>query len=178
MTTPFLGEIKIFAFNFAPKGWVTCSGQLLAINTNQALFALLGTTYGGNGQTTFGLPDLRGRMPMHWGSYPGLTSRTIGERAGTETVTLLTSQLPAHNHSAQARTDANVASPGPAAVWGGGTDPLYAPPVAADRKAAAGGLLANTSLNPTGGSQAHPNLPPALVVNPCIALVGIFPSRN
>src|SRR6187549_3017598 len=99
MAEPFLGEMKFIAFNFAPKGWALCNGQFLPINQNQALFSILGTTFGGNGQTTFGLPDLRGRVPMHPGNGPGLTPRTLGEQLGTETVTLLAGNVPSHTHA-------------------------------------------------------------------------------
>src|SRR3954453_18765030 len=112
MSEPFIGEIKLFAGNFAPRGYALCNGQLLAISQNPALFSILGTTYGGNGQTTFGLPDLRGRVPMHAGQGPGLTPRSLGEQSGTETVTLLSTQMPAHSHSLTAdNNSADVTDP-------------------------------------------------------------------
>ncbi len=169
MSTPFLGEIRPFGFNFEPSGWAFCDGQLLPIAQNTALFSILGTTYGGDGQVTFALPDLRGRAAVHPGS-----STQLGDRGGAETVTLQANQLPAHGHRVMASADL-VTAAGPAdAVLGakgrGGVD-IYA---------AAGNL---TRLNPgavesTGTGQAHDNLQPSLTVNFCIALEGIFPSRT
>ncbi len=165
MSTPFLGEIKIVSFIFAPKGWAECIGQLLPINQNQALFSLLGTTYGGDGQTNFALPDLRGRVPFHTGN-----TLTLGQRGGEEAHTLNITELPAHNHvPAGSSNAANAAAP-TGNVWATLTSAGYA-------------AASNTSLNPasitnTGGSQAHNNQSPFLVLNFCIALQGIFPSRN
>jgi len=170
MTNVFVGEIRLYGFNFAPRGMAQCNGQLLAISQNTALFALLGTQYGGNGQTTFGLPDLRSRVPIHQGQGPGLSQYVMGEQAGTETVTLLSTQMPAHNHLHNAaNTDATDSSPQnnvPAVIPSGGYT-----------------TTANTQMNPAaianaGGSQPHSNLQPFLTINFCIALVGIFPSRN
>ena len=166
MAEPFLSEIRIFSFNFAPQGWAMCNGQLLAINQNQALFALLGTTYGGNGQTTFGLPDLRSRVPMHVGD--GLT---LGERAGEETHTLIINELPAHTHQAFASGNGPTVAPPTANFWSTNTGfTSY-------------GSVGDTAMSPqslsnTGGSQAHENRSPFLTLNYCIALVGIFPSQN
>ena len=165
MSTPFLGEVKIFTFNFAPKGWAFCNGQLLPINQNQALFALLGTTYGGNGQTTFALPNLQGRVPFHFGNF-----HSLGEVGGETAHTLSLSELPAHAHTPVG------SSSGPSAASPAGN--LWA--------ASSGGgyeASANTSLNPasitsTGGSQPHDNMSPYLVLNFCVALQGIFPSQN
>jgi microcystin-dependent protein len=174
MADPFLGEIKIFAGNFAPRGWALCVGQLLSIQQNSALFALLGTTYGGDGRLTFGVPDLRSRAPVHRGQGPGLPDVQIGERAGAETVTLLSSHMPAHGHGVTASGDLAGATSAAGAVLGakgrGGVD-VYA----------TGGSL--TSLAPgsggnTGGSQPHPNMQPSLTLNFIIALDGIFPSRD
>lgn len=168
MSEPFLGEIRMFGGNFAPRGWAFCDGQLLPIAQNTALFSLLGTTYGGDGQSTFGLPDLRGRFPMHEGQGPGLTPRSLGAVAGAEAVTLIASQMPAHNHTVGASTgEANDVIP---------TNGYLA---AGNQYSAS----ANTSLNPAalgvaGGSQPHDNMPPYLVVNFIIALEGIYPSRN
>lgn len=174
MSEPFIGEIRMCAFNFPPRGWATCDGQLLAINQNQALFSLLGTTYGGNGTTNFALPDMRGRAPCHWGTGPGLPPMSIGERAGAESVTLITSQLPAHGHGVRASTDLASATSPAGALMGakgrGGAD-VYAP---ANNLTA----LASSGVGPTGGGQAHDNMQPSLVVNFVIALTGIFPSRN
>jgi len=165
MTEPFLCEIRIFSFNFPPKNWAFCNGQFLPINQNQALFSLLGTTYGGNGQTTFALPNLRGRIPIHVGS--GFTQ---GQAAGAETSTLTSSQMPSHNHFLNASRD-SANSSNPANAFLASANSLYADPSNL------------TTLNPetvsnVGGSQPHTNMQPYLVLNFCISLVGIFPSRN
>ena len=169
MSDPFLAEIKLFAGNFAPRGWAFCNGQILSIAQNTALFSLLGTTYGGNGQTTFALPDLRGRVPVHPGQGPGLSNVTLGQAAGSENVTLQQTQMPAHGHLV-------AASNGGA----GGSRP-------AGNFLAAGGSYAaasdGTTMNPgmvqnTGGSQPHENRQPYLGLNFIIALEGVFPSRN
>lgn len=172
MAEPFIGEIRMFGFNFAPSGWATCDGQLLSIAQNTALFSLLGTQFGGNGQTNFALPDLRGRVPLHQGQGPGLSPRTMGESSGSEAVTLLSSQLPAHTHPFTppcSTDDPNAGSPKnnfPASV---GT-PIYA--------TTANGNMGAGTTGPAGGSQPHSNLQPFLTVNFCIALQGIFPSRS
>jgi microcystin-dependent protein len=181
MSEPFLGEIIIFAGNFAPRGWALCDGQLLPISQNTALFSILGTTYGGDGRTTFALPDLRGRAPMHAGQGPGLSDRRLGEQSGTETVTLTTAQIPAHTHTGTVQLNCNSQqgnSPTPTgnfpAADGSGYSADYAAASNAQMAAAGGtATLANT-----GGGQAHNNLQPYLVVNYIIALQGIFPSRN
>jgi microcystin-dependent protein len=167
MGTPFLGEIRIISWNFPPKGWAFCSGQLLPINQNQALFSILGTTYGGNGQTTFGLPDFRGRTPIHPGS-----GFVLGERAGEEFHTLIQSEMPAHNHPAQA-SGANANSANPV------NDYLAAVPSFLYRPSASNPTnLHPASITNVGGSQPHENRQPTLVLNFIIALVGVFPSRN
>lgn len=169
MATPFIAEIVMFGGNFAPRSWAFCSGQIMSIAQNTALFSLLGTTYGGNGQTTFALPDLRGRVPMHPGSGPGLTPRSLGEQSGSETVTLQTTQIPAHNHLLNANNAAaNDTIPNGAFFSEGSIYTTNA---------------ANAQLNPaaisnTGGSQPHNNIQPFLCVNFIIATQGIFPSRN
>ncbi len=169
MSDPFLGELKLMSFAFAPKGWALCNGQILPINQNQALFSLLGTTYGGNGQTTFALPDLRGRTPLH-----SSTSVALGQMTGQEGVTLTSGQMPAHNHMLNGTSDlANASVPGgalPAAKGRGGIT-RYAP---------AGGntVMGTSSLASTGNTQPHPNMQPYAVLSWAIALVGIFPSRN
>lgn len=166
MGTPFLGEIRIVAFNFPPKGWAFCSGQLLPINQNQALFALLGTMYGGNGQTNFALPNLQGRIPVHNGS--GFVQGQQGSEAAH---TLLLSEMPAHNHTVNASSNpADQGSP-QSNNWALGSANAYStsPPDA---------TLAPQAINLAGGSQPHNNLSPYLVLNFCIALQGIFPSRN
>ena len=169
MSQPFLGQIQSFGFNFAPRGWALCNGQLLSIAQNTALFALLGTTYGGNGQTTFALPDLRGRCSLHFGQGPGLTNRDLGEVSGTETVTLTTNQMPQHNHTMNASSATKVGSAPAGNVFGGA--PIYI-------SGAPDSVMAPASIGMTGGSQPHPNMEPYLVINWCIALEGIFPSRN
>lgn len=178
MSQPYIGEIRAFGFAFAPKHWAFCNGQLLAINQNQALFSLLGTYYGGNGTTTFALPDLRGRAPLHYGQGPGLSYYAIGEPTGTETVTLLNSNMPSHNHLWAANAAAgDVASPANAFL-AGAVDNTSAPKTT---YGSAGGPivpLAPTMLGSTGSNFAHQNMQPYLVLNYCIALSGIFPSRN
>ncbi len=170
MAEPFLAEIRIMSFNFAPKGWAMCNGQLLPINQNQALFSLLGTTFGGDGRVNFGLPDLRGRTPIHVGS-----GHTLGERGGEQAHTLSVAELPNHTHVAQANNSAaGTADP---------TNAFLAQPPAAL------GSIYTTTLNPlvamnpaavttVGGSQAHLNMQPFLTLTFCIALQGIFPSPN
>lgn len=174
MTEPFVGEIRILACNFAPDGWAHCDGQLISISQNTALFSILGTTYGGNGYTTFGLPDLRGIAPMHAGQGQGLTNRNLGETGGAQTVSLVASQIPAHAHAAMASTAPGNASVAAGNTWAAaqiGRTPvrMYAPP---------GGTpaaLSPQAAGPTGGGQPHNNMPPYLVLNFCIALSGIFP---
>lgn len=165
MSEPFLSEIKIVSFNFAPKGWALCNGQFLPINQNQALFALLGTTYGGNGQTTFALPNLRGQVPIHMGN-----GHTLGEAAGTTAVTVNIQQLPTHTHIAQASATNGNQPVVPGAVLAAANN-LWTNP---------SGLttLVPQTVTSVGGSQPHNNMMPYLVLNFIIALQGIFPSRN
>ena len=164
MSEPFLSEIKIVSFGFAPKGWTTCAGQLLPINQNQALFSLLGTTYGGDGRVNFGLPNLQGRVPMHMGS-----GHTLGERGGEQNHTLLITELPAHNHTWNVLTT-NAATESPTGnLLGGGQ--FYN--TGGSQVAMGPGQMSNT-----GGSQAHLNMQPYLALNYIIALQGIFPSQN
>jgi len=171
MSEPFVGEIRMFAGNFAPRGWAFCDGQLLAVSQNDALFSLLGTIYGGDGRTTFGLPDLRGRIPLHQGSGPGLSERRLGSKGGEEKVTLTTNQLASHSHDWNANTaDANSPKP-QGTVLAAGTPRLFNP---VDQNTD----LASTTLANTGGSQSHTNLMPTLCINFIIALVGIYPSRQ
>jgi microcystin-dependent protein len=161
----------IVPYNFAPDGWLLCEGQLLPINQYSALFSLLGTTYGGNGTTNFQLPDLRGRFPMGGGSGIGLTPRVLGEVAGSETVTLTVGQLPAHSHSIIASDiEANVSSPSNAVMAGKARVPLYATIGSAD--------IAMAPTASTGGNQPAPIVPPFVVFNYCIALEGVYPSRD
>ena len=169
----FLGEIRMFAGNFAPTGWAFCQGQLLPIAQNQALFSLLGTTYGGNGTTTFALPDLRGRVPVGFGQGPGLSNRVIGEQFGSELVTLNINQMPSHNHTVNAvTTEGNQNLP---------TNSLPANTKTLDKEysnANANTTMKATMVNPTGGSQPFGVSQPSLGVNFIIALQGIYPSRN
>jgi microcystin-dependent protein len=170
---PFLGEIDLVAFNFSPKGWAACNGQLLPINQNQALFALLGTTYGGNGQTTFALPDLRGRHAIGFGQGSGLASYSQGQVGGEESVTLTVGQLPAHTHTAQA-SSAPGTSPGPGGNYWASQNQVFLYSNAPSGTTA----MAASAIGATGGGQPHDNMPPYLVLNYIIALQGIFPSRN
>lgn len=171
MASPYLAQISLFAGNFAPRGWMFCNGQTLPIAQYSALFALLGTTYGGNGQTTFQLPDLRGRVPLGNFQGPGLSNYSLGQQGGTETVTLLSTQIPAHNHPLQASTAApSTPTPANASL-----------PTGSSRIYAAGGAsqaLNLSSIGNTGGSQPHPNMQPYLALNYIIAVEGLFPSRN
>lgn len=186
MSTPFLGEIRTFAGNFAPKGWASCSGQLLSIAQNNALFSLLGTDYGGDGITTFALPDLRGRAVIGQGQGPGLSPYSVGQQTGAETVTLIVSQIPSHTHDVRAFTAA-ATSPDPsglALAQPGDANPeapqvgkslFYLNPAIGSPNTAA--LPADT-IQPAGGSQPHENMSPYLALFYIIALQGIFPSRN
>ena len=164
--------IQAFGFNFAPRLWAQCDGQLLPIAQNQALFSLLGTQYGGDGRTTFGLPDLRGRLSLHQGNGPGLTDRRIGQKGGAEEVSLTAAQLASHNHGAK---------PGGATIDADQAAPTNNYPASVASNAYAGGT--NTSMGAfttenTGSGQGHNNMQPYLVINWCIALQGIFPPRN
>ena len=176
MSQPFLGEIRLFGYTFAPRGWMDCNGQLLAINQNDALFALLGTTYGGDGQNTFAVPDLRGRIPISQGQGPGLSNHVIGELAGTETVTLAASQMPNHSHVANATTAAATLSTANGALLGAVSgDTLYT----SDATGLTPGVMAASSISVgAGGNQPHENCMPTLTARFCIAVEGIFPSRN
>lgn len=176
MSQPFVGEIRMFGFGRVPTGWQACDGSLLAISEYETLFALVGTTYGGDGQTTFAVPDLRGRVPIHQGTGPGLSPYVIGEIAGTETVTLVAGQMPAHTHAVQATSAAaTTATPGntvmPGAVSG---DTMYA----TDITGLTGIPTSPQSVGPDGGTQPHENCMPTLTVQYCIAWAGIFPSQN
>ena len=174
MSEPFIAEIRIFAGNFGPRGWAFCDGQLLPIQQNSALFSLVGTTYGGDGRTTVGLPNLQARAPMQPGTGPGLTTRRLGQIGGVETVKLTELQMPSHNHALRGRAnDADTEDPGNAILArsaplgdqqykiGGQTVPMHA-----------------SALDTTGGTQSHNNMPPYLVLNFIIALQGLFPSRS
>lgn len=177
MSNPFLGEIRMFAGNFAPTGWAQCNGQLLPLSQNTALFSLLGTMFGGDGRSTFALPNLQGCAPMYFGQGAGLSFRDEGETGGEQSVTLLQTEMPSHAHSVSGTESAGTQNDPAGAVWGvsgvqrGGV-PLYA----------AGGGGSQTTMSPlafgiSGGSLPHNNMPPYLVVLFIIALQGIFPSR-
>jgi microcystin-dependent protein len=167
MAEPFLSEIRLMSFDFAPKGWALCNGQLLPINQNQALFSLLGTTYGGDGRVNFALPDLRGRVPIHTGS-----GHTLGERSGEQAHTLSLAELPQHTHAVNASSIATGGTASPNGTFLGGANNAYHAPSGALTT-----LRADTILN-VGGSQAHLNMQPFLTLTFCIALQGIFPSPN
>ena len=172
----FLGEIRMFAGNYAPRGWARCDGQLLQISSNAALFSVLGVTYGGDGRVTFALPDLRGRAPIHAGNGPGLTPRMLGQYGGTEYVTLTEAQIPSHSHTVQINTDSTVAT---------SDNPKNMIPA---RNAAATpqyGENTNSTMNSnvvsagnTGGSQSHPNMQPFITINYIICIEGLYPPRN
>ena len=174
MSEPFLAEIRMFGFNFAPRGWAFCDGQILPINQNQSLFSLLGTTYGGDGRTSFALPDLRSRVPIHVGAIPGGNNHTLGSESGEERHVLSVSETPAHNHSLNLTSDdGDVPIPDDThlAAFNNGyidntVDPSNLNP------------LRNDSLTIAGSSQAHENMQPSLAVQFSIALQGLFPSRN
>ena len=178
MSEPFIAEVRIFAGNFAPRSWAFCNGQLLPVAQNTALFSLIGTTYGGDGRTTTGLPNLQGRAPMHPGRGPGLTSRRLGEKVGVETVTLTEAQIPSHSHTL--RVDATGANPI--------HDPSTTTSIANSRPSNSNLYQTNTTANlvdlasaavsTTGGSQAHTNIQPYLTLNFIIALQGLYPSRS
>ena len=171
MSEPFIAEVKIFAGNFAPRGWAFCNGQLLPIAQNTALFSLVGTTYGGDGRTTFGLPDLQGRAPMHPGNGPGLTNRRLGESGGNGTVALSESQMPTHRHVPQSATSHGEESSPVNHTWA----PHEMGESFTERTNAA---MKPTVLTATGGGQPHNNIQPYLAINFVIALVGLFPSRS
>ena len=178
---PFLGQILMFGGNFAPRGWAFCNGQLLSIAQNQALFSILGTIYGGDGRTSFGLPELRGRVPVHAGgsSGPGLTNRPLGSRGGSQTNTLFSSQLPSHNHGVQLTAEGNVATEA------NPTNNMLAVPVGGERVYAPDDTAAEVVMNQksirqdnVGSNQPVNNMQPYQAVNYIIALQGTFPSRN
>jgi microcystin-dependent protein len=174
MSTPYVGEIRMFGGSFAPAGWAFCSGQIMPISENDVLFTLIGTTYGGDGQETFALPNLMGRVPIHMGQGRGLSNYIIGEMAGTETVTLTPQQIPAHNHTAQAQSGSGNQSSPQGGVWAAASTSIYtttAPTPPSNNF--------NTSLiNLAGGSQPHENMMPYLTISFIISLFGIFPSQS
>jgi microcystin-dependent protein len=174
MSDPFIGEIIMFGGNFAPRGWALCNGTLLPISSNSALFSILGTTYGGDGRTTFGLPDLRGRYAMHPGNGPGLSQRRLGEKSGSESTTLNTNQLPAHTHTGKVRATGNGANTNDPTDNGLGLAEIYSDQ-AETLNLGPDSLSIDSS---GGGGQSFNNVPPFQCVNFIIALVGTFPSRN
>jgi microcystin-dependent protein len=173
---PFVAEIRIFPFNFAPKGWAFCDGQILPLSQNTALFSLLGTTYGGDGKSNFALPNMQGRAPMHPGQGPGLSLHDLGETGGEETVTLLESEIPSHAHSLLSDNNDDGDSPSPQnASFAGipaGSPPVYALPSATKT------AMNPQALAPAGGDQPHNNMSPYLTLNFCIALQGVYPPRT
>ena len=173
MAQPYVGEIRMFAGNFAPAGWVFCDGQLLPISENETLFNLIGTTYGGDGQSTFAVPDLRGRIPIHAGTGPGLSSRILASSGGAEEVTLTVNQIPAHSHVVLA-SGAAASSGNPSGNVSATTSPtnVYSTSLQTAQN------MNNAAIAPAGGSQPHSNLMPALCVNFIISLFGIFPSPS
>lgn len=173
MSDQFLGEIRIFGCNFAPFGWALCAGQLLPISQNTALFSLLGTFYGGNGTSNFALPDLQGRVPLHYNQGPGLSDLVIGEAGGTETVTLLANQVASHSHTANCTNSVGTSYDPAANVWAtdaGGNNEYGSGAVA--------GKMAPGAILPAGGGQPHDNLQPFLALTFCIAMQGIYPARS
>jgi microcystin-dependent protein len=172
MADPFVAEIRIFGFNFAPKGWAFCQGQTLPLSQNTALFSLLGTTYGGNGQSNFALPNLQGTAPMFYGQGPGLSLHDIGEMSGTENVTLLQSEMPAHNHQANVVADLSNSGgiPGPQSYLAIANISTY--------NSSANTTMSPNELSIAGGSLPHNNMQPYLTLNFCIAMQGVFPPRS
>lgn len=179
MDAPFIGTVVLFAGNFAPRGWAFCAGQLLPIAQNTALFSILGTTYGGNGQTTFGLPDLRGRVPLGTGQGPGLATYQLGEMLGVENVTLNTNQMPAHNHAVQVSNgQANSANASGGYLAGSNGNLAGDAVIVNAYNGTPNAMLGGNSITLTGNNLPHDNIQPSLGMNYIIALEGIFPSRN
>lgn len=173
MSEPFLAEVRIVGFNFAPRGWAFCDGQILPINQNQSLYSLLGTTYGGDGRTTFALPDIRGRAPIHVGRSDGGGEHRLGQKSGEETHTLAANEMPQHQHLLQASTsDTGRVTEAAGHILGKGASDLYSD-VTSGQIPMGSGSVVNA-----GGGQAHNNMQPYLALNYCIALRGLFPSRN
>jgi microcystin-dependent protein len=173
MPEPFIGEIRMFAGNFAPAGWAFCNGQLVPISENDALFILIGTTYGGDGQETFALPNLQSRIPIHQGQGGGTTNHILGETGGTESVTLTVQQIPSHTHPASCSSGGGTPSSDPNnATWAKGDVNMYSP------GAGAGFIGGGLASAPAGGSQPHDNMVPYLCINYIISLFGIFPQQN
>lgn len=171
MGQPFVGEIRMFGGNFAPAGWAFCDGALMPISENETLFQLIGTTYGGDGQDTFAVPDLRGRLPMHMGTGPGLSTHVIGEMSGVETVTLGVNQIPIHTHAPQADANTGNQATPQNGVWAGAAASRYS-------SSAPNLAMNNTLVGQAGGSQPHENLMPYLTISFIISLFGVFPTPN
>lgn len=171
MSEPFLAEVRLMGFNFAPRGWAFCDGQILPINQNQSLYSLLGTTYGGDGRTSFALPDMRGRTPIHVGRSNGGGDHQLGQKSGEETHTLSAAEMPQHSHSLRASSDLVSSNDPSGRVLGNNQGDIYH--ALATPTPMASGAVANV-----GGGQAHENMQPYIAVNFCIALQGLFPSRN
>jgi len=178
MADPFVAEIRIFPFNFAPRGWAFCDGQLMSISQNTALFSLLGTTYGGDGKSTFGLPNLQGSAPMHPGQGPGLSLHDLGETGGSDSVTLLISEMPAHAHNINcidgARVGGQTGQPGNGILTKTGGVPANAYTSGATQNQ----TMAENMVVPAGGDQPHNNMMPYLTLNFCIAMQGVYPARS
>ena len=172
MSEPFIAEIRIFAGNFAPRSWAFCNGQLLPVSQNTALFSLIGTTYGGDGRSTTALPNLQGRAAMHPGRGPGLTSKRLGQRGGTEMVTLSEAQMPSHTHTVSGQTGISNSNDPAGKVW----SRPFGGPVAYNTGTLVS--MAEQATNNTGGSQPHNNMQPFLAMNFIIALQGLYPSRS
>jgi microcystin-dependent protein len=170
---PFVAEIRIFPFNFAPRGWAWCDGQILPLSQNTALFSLLGTTYGGDGRSNFALPNLQGRAPMHPGQGPGLSLHDLGETGGSETVTLIASEIPTHSHTLRANN-----TPGDTPIPTGHTLARYANNAYQTNVSTGLAPMSPSALAPAGGSQPHNNMMPYLTLYFCIAMQGVFPPRN
>ncbi|MEO2280687.1 phage tail protein [Pseudoalteromonas pernae] len=179
MSEPFIAEIRMFACNFAPRSWALCDGQLLPVSSNTPLFSLVGTTYGGDGRTTFALPDLRNRAPMHPGHGPGLSSRRLGEALGTNEVTITAAQMPGHNHTLSGVAEAGIsAEPGANYFMGQDVESTVEVVSYTSSENATNAQLATQALANTGSSQPHENTQPNLAINFCIALQGLYPSRG
>jgi len=176
MGQPYIGEIRMFGGSFAPAGWAMCQGQLMPISENDTLFNLIGTTYGGDGQETFGIPDLQGRLPVHQGTGPGLSTQIIGEKAGTESVTLSTAQIPVHNHLPLAANGLGTTASPANAIFSNCSSTnvnTYFAPFDSNQPQV---QLNNNTIGPTGGSQPHENIQPTLCITYIISLFGVYPS--
>jgi len=177
MSEPFVAEVRMWALNFAPRGWAFCNGALLPISQNTALFSLIGTTYGGDGRTTTALPNLQGRVPMHPGRGPGLSPRILGQRGGAEAIVLQEVQMPSHGHTARASDDPGTSDDPTGRVLSDAVNPNNQKVVPLYHTLDAPKAMNAGAVTSTGGGQAHDNMQPSLAINFCIALVGVYPSR-